>query len=100
MEPLSASEIGRQLATRPFWKMESGKLVRQFKFADFVRALEFVNRVGELAEEMGHHPDIEITYNKVRLSLVTHDAGGLTNNDFQLAAAVDNLVPYPKAMAS
>lgn len=100
MEALSASEVSHQLAARPSWKMEKGHLIRQFDFADFAKALEFVNRVGELAEEMAHHPDIEINYNKVRLSLVTHDAGGLTNQDFQLAAAIDNLVPYPQALAS
>jgi 4a-hydroxytetrahydrobiopterin dehydratase len=100
MEALSASEVSHQLAARPSWKMEKGHLIRQFDFADFAKALEFVNRVGELAEEMAHHPDIEINYNKVRLSLVTHDAGGLTNQDFQLAAAIDNLAPYPQAIAS
>jgi 4a-hydroxytetrahydrobiopterin dehydratase len=60
--------------------------VRTFKFKDFVGSLAFVNKVGELAEKAGHHPDIDIRYNKVRLALVTHDAGGITAKDFDLAA--------------
>lgn len=92
MELLSASDVGHQLASRPEWKMERGSLVRQFEFPDFVKALEFVNKVGTQAEAMGHHPDIEIKYNKVRLSLISHDAGGLTDTDFELAAAIDNLL--------
>jgi len=64
-------------------------LTRTFSFQDFPAALAFVNRVGERAEEAGHHPDIDIRYNKVRLGLVTHDMGGLTVKDFDLAAVVD-----------
>lgn len=92
MELLSASDVGHQLASRPAWKMERGSLVRQVEFADFAKALEFVNKVGAEAEAMGHHPDIEMKYNKVRLSLISHDAGGLTDTDFELAAAIDNLL--------
>ena len=69
----------------------ASELTRTFEHKDFVAALSFVNRVGGLAEKAGHHPDIDIRYNKVRLGLVTHDAGGLTSKDFDLAAAVDNL---------
>ncbi len=92
MEVLSASDVDHQLASRPAWKVERGNLVRQFEFSDFSKALEFVNRVGVEAETVAHHPDIDIRYNKVRLSLISHDAGGLTNRDFELAAAIDNLV--------
>ena len=63
--------------------------MRTFKFDDFVAALDFVNRVGKLAEKAGHHPDIDIRYNKVRLALISHDAGGLTNKDFELAGQTD-----------
>ena len=73
------------------WQVEDGVLTRTFAFADFRAALRFVNRVGSLAEEAGHHPDIDIRYNRVRLGLITHDAGGLTAKDFDLAAAVDQL---------
>jgi len=64
-------------------------LVRTFTFQDFVGALRFVNRVADLAEAASHHPDIDIRYNRVRLALTTHDAGGLTGKDFELAAAAD-----------
>jgi 4a-hydroxytetrahydrobiopterin dehydratase len=67
-------------------------LTRSFTFKDFAAALAFVNRVGEQAEAAGHHPDIDIRYNRVRLGLVSHDAGGLTAKDFELASAVNKLL--------
>jgi 4a-hydroxytetrahydrobiopterin dehydratase len=92
MAVLSAQQVASLLSTLPGWQIEAGELVRTYKFEDFRVALGFVNRVGELAEAAGHHPDIDIRYNKVRLALVTHDAGGLTNNDFELAAQADKAV--------
>lgn len=89
MSPLSDPEINILLATRSHWKIEAGELVRTFEFPDFLGSLRFVNRLGDLAEKAGHHPDIDIRYNRVRLALVTHDAGGLTAKDFDLAAAAD-----------
>jgi 4a-hydroxytetrahydrobiopterin dehydratase len=91
MPPLSDSEIKSRLVAVPDWQVESGELVRLFLFKDFRASLAFVNKVGDLAENAGHHPDIDIRYNKVRLALVTHDAGGLTQKDFDLAAAADKL---------
>jgi len=91
MSKLSPAEVGSRLSNLTAWQIEGGELVRTFKFEDFRAALGFVNRVGELAEKAGHHPDIDIRYNKVRLALVTHDAGGLTAKDFDLAAAADKL---------
>jgi len=91
MPPLSDKEINARLTSVPDWQMESGELVRTFLFKDFRQSLTFVNQVGELAEKAGHHPDIDIRYNKVRLALVTHDAGGITAKDFDLAAAADKL---------
>jgi 4a-hydroxytetrahydrobiopterin dehydratase len=91
MPPLSDKEIGNRLIAVPDWQIESGELVRTFLFKDFRQSLVFVNQVGELAEKAGHHPDIDIRYNKVRLALVTHDAGGITAKDFDLAAAADKL---------
>jgi 4a-hydroxytetrahydrobiopterin dehydratase len=91
MSPLSTSEITSRLSTLPAWKVESGELTRTFVFRDFRAALAFVNQVGELAETAGHHPDIDIRYNRVRLALITHDAGGLTTKDFDLASAADKL---------
>ena len=74
------------------WHDEHDALVRDFTFTDFAAALWFVNRVGELAEERNHHPDILIHgYNNVRLTLSTHSAGGLTAADHELAGAIDAL---------
>lgn len=92
MKALTAQEIASRLGALPEWRIEAGELTRNFSFKDFVAALAFVNRVGERAEAAGHHPDIDIRYNRVRLGLVTHDAGGLTEKDFDLAAAADGLV--------
>jgi len=91
MTALPQSEIASRLASLPSWRIEAGELTRIFIHENFRAALGFVNKVGELAEKAGHHPDIDIRYNKVRLGLVTHDAGGLTAKDFDLAAAVDKL---------
>jgi 4a-hydroxytetrahydrobiopterin dehydratase len=91
MPALSADEIASHLANLPGWKVENGELTRTFTFKDFSAALAFVNRLGERAEDVRHHPDIDIRYNRVRLGLVTHDAGGLTRKDFDLAAVADKL---------
>ncbi len=88
---LSSAEIDQQLAATPSWHIVNGELTRTIEFADFRAALAFVNQVGEMAETANHHPDIDIRYNKVRFALVTHSAGGLTKNDFDLAARIDSL---------
>ena len=91
MPALTAEEVNSRLRNLPDWKIESGELVRTFQFKDFLSALDFVNQVGKLAEDEGHHPDIDIRYNRVKLALVTHDAGGLTAKDFALAAGAEKL---------
>jgi 4a-hydroxytetrahydrobiopterin dehydratase len=92
MTKLSTTEIATRLGTVPSWQVfEGSELVRLFHFADFRAAMRFVNLVADAAEAAGHHPDIDIRYNKVRLGLVTHDAGGLTAKDFDLAVAADKL---------
>ena len=91
MAALSDQEIKSRLVSVPDWQIESGELVRTFLFKDFRGSLKFVDEVGEVAEQAGHHPDIDIRYNKVRLALVTHDAGGITEKDFDLAARADKL---------
>ena len=91
MPPLSDAEITARLKSLPEWKVEQGTLARTFTFKDFVASLAFVNRVGDAAEKAGHHPDIDIRYNRVHLALVTHDAGGITAKDFDLAAAASRL---------
>jgi 4a-hydroxytetrahydrobiopterin dehydratase len=92
MTALTAQDVASRLAVLPGWQIKEGELTRTFSFKDFLAALAFVNHVGEHAEKAGHHPDIDIRYNRVRLGLVTHDAGGLTAKDFELAAVIDGLL--------
>jgi 4a-hydroxytetrahydrobiopterin dehydratase len=88
---LSAAEIRARLAEVPGWKRRGKEILREWTFEDFPAALAFINRVGALAEAANHHPDICNSWNKVRLSLTTHDSGGLTERDFDLAARIDAL---------
>jgi len=89
MSILTTEEALSRLAKLSGWQIESGELVKTFQFKDFLAALHFVNQVGDAAEAAGHHPDIDIRYSRVRLSLVTHSAGGLTAKDFDLARQAD-----------
>ncbi len=89
--PLTDAEISARQKSVPEWKVESGELTRTYTFKDFLSALAFVNDGGQIAEKGGHHPDIDIRYNKVRLALVTHDAGGLTAKDFEMAAELSKI---------
>jgi 4a-hydroxytetrahydrobiopterin dehydratase len=90
---LSQSEIEQRLSGLDGWSLlGSGEIEREFKLADFASGLEFVGRVGALAEQANHHPDILLHgWNKVRLTLSTHSEGGLTEADFSLAAGIDGL---------
>ena len=88
---LTADEIRSRLARVPQWKRTGKAIHREWTFDDFPSALVFINRVGELAEAEDHHPDIYNSWNRVRLSLTTHDAGGLTDRDFVLAKRIDDL---------
>jgi len=89
MKPaLSSAEIDALLKTHPEWKLQQGKLVREWSFKDFVEAMAFVNRVAVFAESAGHHPDIDIRYNRVLLGLVSHDAGGITSRDAAMAGRI------------
>jgi 4a-hydroxytetrahydrobiopterin dehydratase len=81
--------VAAALAGLPGWSHVGHAITRTYRFDDFRGALAFVNRVAELAERQQHHPDIDIRYNQVSLSIWTHDAGGLTERDFRLAAALD-----------
>jgi 4a-hydroxytetrahydrobiopterin dehydratase len=82
-------------ADGPDWHLIGGKLVKTVVCADFVGALAFVGEVGRLAEESDHHPDIDIRYNRVTLGLITHDSGGITRLDVELAKAVDAVPVEP-----
>ncbi|MCL4220155.1 MAG: 4a-hydroxytetrahydrobiopterin dehydratase [Phycisphaerales bacterium] len=89
MSRLSEAEIKASLADVPDWSELDGEIQRTYQFSDFDEAMRFVNRVAEQAESSQHHPDILIRYNKVTLSLSTHDAGGITSKDFELARQAD-----------
>ena len=89
MQKLTDNELQEALTNLPGWKLQNGSLIRDYTLADFVAAMAFVNRIAALAEAAGHHPDIDIRYNRVRLGLVTHDAGGITANDTKMAATID-----------
>ena len=97
--PLTEENARELSAAVPSWALlESGtRLVRRFEFQDFRGAMDFVNRVADLAEEEGHHPDFAIHWNKVELTLWTHKIGGLHENDFILAAKIDSLLERPAA---
>lgn len=85
-------QINQHLAGATHWRREGDMVIRDFKFENFKSAIEFVNRVADEAESMDHHPDILIHgWNNVRLSIYSHDKGGLTARDFRLAAKIDQL---------
>jgi 4a-hydroxytetrahydrobiopterin dehydratase len=88
---LTEAEIQEQAKVLSGWTVEESKLQTNRKFKDFIEAIEFVNKLVEPAESAGHHPDIEISYNKVKITLTTHDAGGLTQNDFALAEVISQI---------
>jgi 4a-hydroxytetrahydrobiopterin dehydratase len=90
-EVLNEDEIGSRLRRLP-WEREGDEIVREWRFENFVEAVAFVDRVAEAAEDANHHPDIFIHgWNKVKLSLTNHSAGGLTEMDFTMAARFDDL---------
>lgn len=90
--PLAGEQLDAFARQVQGWEVPDGrKLVKSFKFPDFRKALEFTNRVGELAEQEQHHPDIFLSWGKVRIELSTHKIKGLSENDFILAARIDEL---------
>ncbi len=92
MAKLTPEEIAQSRRAVERWEAEGGAIKRTFEFEDFRGAMHFVNEVAKHAEEAGHHPDIDIRWNRVTLALTTHDEGGLTAKDFALAARFDRLM--------
>ncbi len=90
---LSEAEIQQILPQLPGWKPSGKAIERVFQFDSFVKAMEFVNHIAEAAEAVNHHPDILINYNKVTLSLVSHDSGGVTQRDVRMAGRINELFP-------
>jgi 4a-hydroxytetrahydrobiopterin dehydratase len=88
---LGDSEIRQKVSSLSGWATEGSKLVCTRTFKDFIQAINFVNKLVDPAESAGHHPDIEISYNRVKINLTTHDAGGLTQKDFDLAQVISQI---------
>jgi 4a-hydroxytetrahydrobiopterin dehydratase len=91
MKSLEAAEVRRRLAALPLWRYEANALRRDLRFGDFAQAFAFMVRVAALAEAHDHHPDWRNVYRQVSIALSTHDAGGVTERDLALAAAIDTV---------
>lgn len=92
MKRIEAGALAQQLASVPQWRYDEargGTITRQFTFVDFVQAFGFMTKVALLAEKAGHHPEWSNVYDRVTITLTTHDAGGLSSNDIELAKAID-----------
>ncbi|NBV76580.1 4a-hydroxytetrahydrobiopterin dehydratase [bacterium] len=94
VEPLNTEEVSKLISQVSDWELSSTNTVisKQFKFPDFKSALSFVNKVGDIAESEGHHPDITLSWGKVEIALTTHAIKGLSTNDFVLASKIDALI--------
>lgn len=91
MERLTEEQVAEALARVEEWEVQDDFITKEYEFEDFKSALAFVNRVGELAETADHHPDIIFGWGYAEIALTTHDAEGLTQKDFDLAAQIDGL---------
>jgi len=91
MAKYSAAQTKAALRFLPEWTKKGSTITRTFQFRDFSTAIEFVTALARLAERAAHHPDIDIRWNKVTLTLTTHDEGGLTEKDFDLATQIEKL---------
>jgi len=89
--PFTEKQANEYLSQVKNWELDGNHIEKTFKFDDFAEAMKFVNKVAEIAEQEGHHPDIKISYNKVELELWTHAIKGLSENDFILAAKIDEI---------
>ena len=89
---LEDDELTSALKKCPEWEAEKKHITRVFEFEEFMEGIDFVNNVGEIAEDAQHHPDITIKHTRITLKLTTHDVGGVTELDIQLAQRIDNLV--------
>jgi 4a-hydroxytetrahydrobiopterin dehydratase len=91
MRALTAKQVSLQLRAVPRWSKRAQTIIRTLKFEGFLKGINFVNRIARKAQELNHHPDIDIRFDKVTLKLTTHDAGGITEKDFSLARECDEV---------
>ncbi|MBI2355765.1 MAG: 4a-hydroxytetrahydrobiopterin dehydratase [Candidatus Doudnabacteria bacterium] len=91
MPPMAPDEVKKYLTQVKSWYSDDKKIWKEFKFKNFVETMGFVNKVALLAQEEGHHPDMFVAYSRVKVELWTHAIGGLSENDFILAAKIDML---------
>ena len=91
MPVLTDSEVKQSLGKLRGWQQSGKAIERVFEFPDFMAAMQFVNKVAAAAEQANHHPDIDIRYNKVTLALVSHDSGGVTERDVQMAEKISQI---------
>ncbi len=92
---LSSQEVDAQLRTLHGWQRDDGQIHKDYQFRNFRTAISFVDAVANLAESRNHHPDICVNYNRVSMSLSTHSEGGVTENDIEMARAIDGANAFP-----
>ena len=83
-------DIEIELGKLKNWKLQDNKIIKDFIFKNFIQTMVFINKVAEFAEELNHHPDMYISYNKVKIELTTHEVGGVSEKDFVLAKKIDD----------
>jgi 4a-hydroxytetrahydrobiopterin dehydratase len=98
MPTMYSNEIKLHLQSVPNWSKRTQTILRTFKFAGFLKSIDFVNRIAAKADKMNHHPDIDVRFDQVTLTLSTHDQGGITEKDFLLAKQCDEV--FAKFFAS
>lgn len=91
MAVLTDAEIQKELTSLNGWQRNGGAIQRVFRFPDFKAAMQFVNKIADAAEQANHHPDIDIRYNTVTMSLVSHDSGGVTQRDVRMAGTINKI---------
>jgi 4a-hydroxytetrahydrobiopterin dehydratase len=91
MPGFSSDEIEKRLSQVPGWNYSDGQIAREFNFGAFMDGIEFVHRVAEIAEQLDHHPDIDVRYSTVRVAVSSHDVGGITDRDFRVADRINAL---------
>ena len=91
MKVLTNKEINIKLTNIDKWKIIDGSLCKEFEFENFVKAIEFINKIAEIAEEQKHHPVLTNSYNYLKIELKTHDINGISDKDFKLAKTIDDL---------